>query len=143
VELRDKTSSVRFREDMFEPDGSAGRRMGTLKELSTRRLARRRADEMVPPVNRLDYPAYSGGDVRKVLRSLAVAGGRSYESLFSKGGAFASSQSSSRASLEMLERPHLACLDGASFLRFDPLEFSSVRPSTNPGDRRFSRCDLQ
>jgi len=82
VELRDKTWSVRFREDMFQPDGSAGRRMGrvtvgTLRELPTRRLARRRADGIVPRVNRLDYPAYSGGHVRKVLRSLAVAGGRS------------------------------------------------------------------
>ena len=75
MELRDKTCSVRFREDMFQRDGSAGRRkgrvtVGTLKELPTHRLARRRADEIIPRVNRLDYPAYSGGDVRKVLRSL-------------------------------------------------------------------------
>jgi hypothetical protein len=58
LELRGKMWSVRFREDMIQPDGSVGRRtirvaVGSLKEFPNRRLARRRADEIVSRVNRL------------------------------------------------------------------------------------------
>jgi len=58
--LRGDTWSVRFREDMIQPDGSFGRKtvrvaVGTLREFPTRKLARRRADEIVSRVNRLDY----------------------------------------------------------------------------------------
>lgn len=60
MELRGDTWTVRFREDVLMSDGSVGRKMvravvGTREEFPTRKLARRRADEIVSRVNRLDY----------------------------------------------------------------------------------------
>ncbi|HVB55221.1 MAG TPA: site-specific integrase [Candidatus Acidoferrales bacterium] len=61
LELRGNTWTVKFREDMIQPDGSAVKRVevrrfvGTLDEFPTRKLARRRADEIVSRVNGLDY----------------------------------------------------------------------------------------
>ena len=60
LELRGNNWTVRYREDVLQPDGSVVRRMvrkfvGTKKEYPTRKLARRRADEIVSRVNRPDY----------------------------------------------------------------------------------------
>jgi integrase len=60
VELRGNTWTVRFREDMIQPDGSTRRVeirrvVGSREEFPTRPLARRRANEIVARVNRLDY----------------------------------------------------------------------------------------
>lgn len=60
LELRGNTWTIRFREDMIQPDGSIRRVsvrkvVGSRKEFPTRKLARRRADEIVSRINRLDY----------------------------------------------------------------------------------------
>ncbi len=60
MELRGNTWTVRFREDVLQPDGSTARKVvrtvvGTRQEYPTRKLARRRANEVVSRVNRLDY----------------------------------------------------------------------------------------
>lgn len=60
LELRGNTWTIRFREDMLRSDGSVERKLvravvGTRQEYPTRKLARRRADELVSRVNRLDY----------------------------------------------------------------------------------------
>jgi integrase len=60
LELRGSVWTVRFREDFIQTDGSVKRVetrrvVGSREELPTRKLARRRADEIVSHVNRLDY----------------------------------------------------------------------------------------
>jgi integrase len=60
LELRGNTWTVRFREDMIQPDGSTmrvetRRVVGSRQEFPTRKLARRRANDLVSRVNRLDY----------------------------------------------------------------------------------------
>ena len=60
LELRGETWTIRFREDVLQSDGSTRRveirrAVGMRGELPTRKLARRRADEIVSRVNRLDY----------------------------------------------------------------------------------------
>lgn len=61
LELRGNTWTVKFREDIIQPDGGSVKRVevrrfvGTLDEFPTRKLARRRADEIVSRVNGLDY----------------------------------------------------------------------------------------
>lgn len=60
LELRGNVWTVRFREDMLGPDGSTRRKevravVGTREEFPTRKLARRRADQILARVNRLDY----------------------------------------------------------------------------------------
>lgn len=60
LELRGNSWTVRYREDVLQPDGSVKRKMvrvfvGTKQEYPTGKLARRRADEIVAQVNRPDY----------------------------------------------------------------------------------------
>ena len=60
LELRGETWTVRFREDVIQPNGKTKRIMlrrvvGTRKDYPTRKLALRRANEFVSHVNRLDY----------------------------------------------------------------------------------------
>lgn len=60
LELRGESWTVRFREDILQPDGAARRVevrrvVGTRAELPTKKLARRRADEIVAHVNGFSY----------------------------------------------------------------------------------------
>lgn len=60
LELRGENWTVRFREDMLQPDGAVKRVevrrvVGTRAELPTRKLARRQADEIVAHVNGFNY----------------------------------------------------------------------------------------
>ena len=60
LELRGNTYTVRFREDVIQPDGRARRVetrrvVGSRAEFPTRKLARRRANEIVAHVNQINY----------------------------------------------------------------------------------------
>jgi integrase len=60
LELHGNSWTIRFREDMLQADGTTKRvetrrAVGTRAEFPTRRLARRRADEIVSRINRSDY----------------------------------------------------------------------------------------
>ncbi|MGH9732010.1 MAG: tyrosine-type recombinase/integrase, partial [Candidatus Acidiferrales bacterium] len=61
LELRGDTWTVRFREDLIQPDDGSVKRVevravvGGRAEFPTKKLARRRADEIVSRVNGLDY----------------------------------------------------------------------------------------
>jgi integrase len=60
LELRGNTYTVRFREDVIQPDGrtrrvETRRVVGSRAEFPTRKLARRRADEIVAHVNHINY----------------------------------------------------------------------------------------
>jgi integrase len=81
LELRGNVWTIRFREDMFQPDGPAKRIeirrvVGTREEFPTRKLARRRADEIISRVNRLDYKPIrvsSFAEFSEVWKSRALA----------------------------------------------------------------------
>ena len=81
LELRGNVWTIRFREDMFQPDGPVKRveirrEVGTRKEFPTRKLARRRADEIISRVNRLDYKPIrvaSFAEFSEVWKSRALA----------------------------------------------------------------------
>lgn len=60
LELRGEAWTVKYREDMVQPDGSVKRVevrkvIGSHAEFPTRKLARRRADEIVAHVNQINY----------------------------------------------------------------------------------------